>query len=292
MVLCNVVVSPVHQQWSYHGLALSHGYVNCIKEMFWCIQNFITDYTFDYKLFWYFQSICLFQPHMLIAKDGQDLTIVLLMKYDSLLNVSIFHYNTRNTKKCLHQYVLHNTLFSLSTFLNTLRGRQHGRHFADGTFKLIFLTENVIISIKISLKFVPRGPINNIPTLVQVMAWLQLGDKPLSEPMMVSLLMAICVTRPQWVNAQCVKGGAKWQSKGFHKGIHLTPVLRVYICYICCQHFDNHANHTLLTHLPLGDVAVILKVCFLNSLAWAFAVKLLSGECHRTSLMKIQHWLR
>ena len=31
------------------------------------------------------------------------------------------------------------------------------------------------------------------------MAWRRLGDKPLSEPMMVSLLTHICVTRPQWV---------------------------------------------------------------------------------------------
>ena len=38
------------------------------------------------------------------------------------------------------------------------------------------------MSIKISLKFVPRGPINNIPALVQIMAWRQSGDKPLSEP--------------------------------------------------------------------------------------------------------------
>ena len=44
-------------------------------------------------------------------------------------------------------------------------------------------------------------PINNIPALVQVMAWHQLGNKPLSEPMMVRLLMHIYVTRPQWVNA-------------------------------------------------------------------------------------------
>ena len=36
----------------------------------------------------------------------------------------------------------------------------------------------------ISLKFVPKGPINNIPALVQIMAWRQTGDKPLSEPMM------------------------------------------------------------------------------------------------------------
>ena len=28
------------------------------------------------------------------------------------------------------------------------------------------------------------GPINDIPTLVQIMAWRRPGDKPLSEPMM------------------------------------------------------------------------------------------------------------
>ena len=71
--------------------------------------------------------------------------------------------------------------------------------FPDDIFKCIFLTENVIISIKISLKFVPKGSINNIPTLVQIMAWRRPGDKPLSEPMMVRLSTHICVTRPQWV---------------------------------------------------------------------------------------------
>ena len=37
---------------------------------------------------------------------------------------------------------------------------------------------------KISLKFVPNGPIDNNPTLVQLMAWRQIGDKPLYEPML------------------------------------------------------------------------------------------------------------
>ena len=81
--------------------------------------------------------------------------------------------------------------------INTLRPRQNGRCFADDTFKRIFFSENVRISIKISLKFVPKGPINNIPALVQIMAWRRSGDKPLSEPMIVSLLTHICVTRPQ-----------------------------------------------------------------------------------------------
>ena len=65
--------------------------------------------------------------------------------------------------------------------------------------KYIFLNENVWISIKTSLRFAPRGPINNIPALVQMMAWCRPGDKPLSVPMVVSLQMHLRVTRPQWV---------------------------------------------------------------------------------------------
>ena len=38
--------------------------------------------------------------------------------------------------------------------------------FPDDIFKCIFLNENVLILIKISLKFVPKGQINNIPPLV------------------------------------------------------------------------------------------------------------------------------
>ena len=86
--------------------------------------------------------------------------------------------------------------------LNTLRPRQNGRHFADDMFKWIFLNENVWITIEISLKFVPKGSINNNPALFQIMAWRRPGDKPLSEPMMVSLVTHICVTRPQRVNGR------------------------------------------------------------------------------------------
>ena len=46
---------------------------------------------------------------------------------------------------------------------------------------------------------VPKGPINNIPALIQIMAWCRPGDKPLFEPMMVSLPTHICVIQPQWV---------------------------------------------------------------------------------------------
>ena len=71
--------------------------------------------------------------------------------------------------------------------------------FCRQHFQMHFCNENLRISIKISLKCVPKGPVNNIPALVQIMAWRQPGDTPLSEPMMVRLLRHICVTRPQWV---------------------------------------------------------------------------------------------
>ena len=83
------------------------------------------------------------------------------------------------------------TLLSRAGWCNTLRTRQNGRHFPDGILKCIFLNENVWITIRISLTFVPEGPINNIPTFVQIMAWRQSGDKPLSDAIMSSIYTSL-----------------------------------------------------------------------------------------------------
>ena len=114
---------------------------------------------------------------------------------NSICNTCVMFYWTMSSWKL--------TVFPhfLQGCFNTLRPRRSEQHFADDIFKRIFFNENVWISIKISLRFVPKGPINNIPALVQIMAWRRPGDKPLSEPMMVSLTTHICVTRPQWVNS-------------------------------------------------------------------------------------------
>ena len=77
--------------------------------------------------------------------------------------------------------------------------------FADDTFKRILFNENVCISIKISLKFVPKGQINNIPALVQIMAWCHPGTKALSEAMTVSFPTHICITLPQRINNVCME---------------------------------------------------------------------------------------
>ena len=50
--------------------------------------------------------------------------------------------------------------------LNSSPPGQHGRHFPDDIFRCIFMNDTLYILIKISLKFVPNGPIDNIPALV------------------------------------------------------------------------------------------------------------------------------
>ena len=104
---------------------------------------------------------------------------------------------------------------------NTLRPRRNGQHFPDNIFKHIFFNENVWISIKSSLKFVPKGPINNIALLVQIMACRLVGAKPLSELMMVMLPMHICVTRPLWVK----KGPYDTSSSNGHQGDILYSIV-------------------------------------------------------------------
>ena len=109
--------------------------------------------TYCFGLYWSILQICIFQCDLIWI----------------WVNVRLSHYQWSDSKN----------------IINTLRPRQNGCHLPNDIFKWIFLNENVWISINISLRFVPRGPINNIPILVQVMAWRRPGDKPLSEPMMV-----------------------------------------------------------------------------------------------------------
>ena len=57
-------------------------------------------------------------------------------------------------------------MWLLEHALKTSRSRQNGYLSTDDIFIFISLNENVWISINISLKFVPKGQINNIPALI------------------------------------------------------------------------------------------------------------------------------
>ena len=133
--------------------------------------------------------------------------------------------------------------------------------FPDDIFKCIFLNENEGISIKISLKFVPKGQINNIPSLVQIMAWRRPGDKPLSEAMMVSLSTHICVTRPQWVNAyptlgQLQPSWRRWPMDGFRE--FQRNMIRV---VTMCSN-NNKCLWRKSTHCSLCKWSVMLSLAF------------------------------
>ena len=85
----------------------------------------------------------------------------------------------------------------------------------DDIFKSIF-NEGVWISITISLKFVPKGPIDYKSALVQVMAWHRTGEKPLPELMLTKFTDAYHDT---------ALGGNKITKSGrsFHWGlVHLV----------------------------------------------------------------------
>ena len=71
----------------------------------------------------------------------------------------------------------------------------------------------------------------NIPAMVQIMAWRRPGDRPLSEPMMVSLPTHICVARPQWVDyTGFTSADKRWN---YHSGWIITWVLQKIRC--CCN---------------------------------------------------------
>ena len=54
----------------------------------------------------------------------------------------------------------------------------------DDIFKCIYMNEKLLMLTGISLKFLPKGPIDNKSALVEAMAWRRAGDKSLPEPML------------------------------------------------------------------------------------------------------------
>ena len=151
-------------------------------------------------------------------------------------------------------------LYSRWGHFNTLRPRQNGRHFADDIFICIVLTENVWISISFSLKFVPKVQINNIPALVQLMAWPRSGNKPLSEPIMLTLLTHICVSRPQWVKCPCIiHDRYYWPPTKWNKGRYwgrLIDIMKRYIIFMPqCWHKLFYVMKTLINDLCSVSVA-------------------------------------
>ena len=148
-----------------------------------------------------------------------------------------------------------------------MRPRQNGCHFPDDIFKCIFLNESIWISIGISLRFVPKGPINNIPALVQIMAWRRPGDKSLSEPLLVCLLTHIYVTWPQWVNYS-YGGGARgaYLAHGLCVRVGRCSDVRKIMLYRTA--LERHPNICLWHFVILLDPDLAYYVMFTRHLSW------------------------
>ena len=69
---------------------------------------------------------------------------------------------------------------------------------AGDIFNGILFNENGIIPIQISLKYVPRSPIDNKSALVQVMAWRPTGDKSLPGPVITQFNEAYMRHNGRW----------------------------------------------------------------------------------------------
>ena len=137
---------------SYNGLNLQCKFNPLYVELFWGMQKYFHHHSPSYPLQFHARSLALSNAWLFTHSSTGLLAHWLI----HLLNHSL--------------YTIYKVIYQLNCF-NTLRPRQNGHHFPDNIFKYIFLNENVWISLMISLTFVPNIRANNIPALVQIMAW-------------------------------------------------------------------------------------------------------------------------
>ena len=111
--------------------------------------------------------------------------------------------------------------------INILRPRQMAAIFQTTFSNAFSLMKIYEFRLRFHWSLYPKVRINNIPALVQIMAWRRPGDKPLSEPMVVNLLTHICVTRPQWVNCN-TKERCKYKTGNILRIWRVLPIVFVF----------------------------------------------------------------
>ena len=158
-----------------------------------------------------------------------------------------------------------------------MRPRQDVQHFVNAILKRIFFNENCCILI---LMNVFQWVIDNIPLLIQIMAWHRPAYKTLSEPMMTR----VCVTQPQWVNRSlnqlvtCIN--VPWLQIN-DRLYMLNPIAPSGDAFF----FTLHWTH--VTHWGWQKSPPFCRRCFqfrfLNE-------KCCQWNCHKVKLTIYQHW--
>ena len=132
----------------------------------------------------------------LLLKTGNFYGIFLSCCFRYFFKVA---WETRHKKIILASIFLSFDPISVRVNINSSPPEKNGCHFADDIFRCIFVYEKFCILIKISLKFVLKGPIDNNPALVQILAWRRIGDKPLFEPMLTQITDAYMRHLGRWI---------------------------------------------------------------------------------------------
>ena len=151
---------------------------------------------------------------------------------------SVFYCRFSICRGPIYHHTVHKTALTYvklwSDFIEPTK--DYSYHVADDIFNCIFLHENVWLSIKISLNVFPMGRINNIPALVQIMAWHLRGDKPwlvyrtiYASLGLIELTKQVCVGTAGWM---------KHQHMEFHFIIFLAYVISKVMAFVTHCNID------------------------------------------------------
>ena len=132
----------------------------------------------------------------------------------------------------MHFLFLWFSLIGYQQCVNSLNPGQNGHHFSADISRCIFLNKRFIFFI-VSLTFGLNGPNDNSPTLVSMMAWRRIGDKPLSEPMPPLSLTQKCGTRGRWINSKVqvnMVSSQEWYTASQSANWHQNPKIGNTMC--------------------------------------------------------------
>ena len=111
--------------------------------------------------------------------------------------------------------------------------RQNDHHFADGIFKCFSINKNCHILIWISLKCVPRHPVNNISALIQMMHHVQMC-------MFTALQGNICIEGHFFIHNVDI-----YFNNVFHNCKNLHNCFIIY-----CYYYHYHHHYYGHNHIP------------------------------------------
>ena len=106
--------------------------------------------------------------------------------------------------------------------------------------------------------------VDNISALVEIMAWRRPGTKPLSKPMMVSLLMHICFTWPKWVTTihrdMLIKTRGHSLTSKWHRHNNASKSYQIYSIQVYIStHSHNHQHISTDMNLYIHPFKVMTR---------------------------------